>query len=46
MAIPEDLDDLISWFDGLEVIERGHFTFDFSGFREFMVFVGRKKAAQ
>jgi len=42
MAIPEDLDDLISWFDGLDVIERGHFTFDFGGFREFMVFVGRK----
>lgn len=46
MAIPETLDDLISWFGDLQVIERGYFTFDFGGFREFMVFVGRKANAK
>jgi 2-polyprenyl-3-methyl-5-hydroxy-6-metoxy-1,4-benzoquinol methylase len=39
MAIPESLDELCSWFTGFEVVERGYFTFDFSGFREFMVAV-------
>lgn len=42
MAIPNDLDDLISWFPELDPVQKGHFTFDFSGYRDFMFFVGRK----
>jgi SAM-dependent methyltransferase len=44
MAIPESLDAMCAWFDGFEVVERGHFTFDFGGFREFMVAVVHKPA--
>ncbi|NJM31373.1 MAG: methyltransferase domain-containing protein [Rhizobiales bacterium] len=42
MAIPRDVDDLISWFPGLDAVQKGHFTFDFSGYKDFMFFVGRK----
>jgi SAM-dependent methyltransferase len=46
MSIPENLDELVSWFKGLEIVESGHFTFDFAGFREFMFLVGRKAIAE
>ena len=42
MTIPDGLEDLASWFVGLSVVERGHFLFDFSGYREFMVLVLQK----
>jgi 2-polyprenyl-3-methyl-5-hydroxy-6-metoxy-1,4-benzoquinol methylase len=42
MAIPDDLDDFISWFPGIEAVQKGHFTFDFSGYKDFMFFIGRK----
>jgi len=45
MAIPENLDDLVSWLPGCEIVEKGHFTFDFSGFREFMLVVAKKGGA-
>jgi 2-polyprenyl-3-methyl-5-hydroxy-6-metoxy-1,4-benzoquinol methylase len=46
MAIPKHLDDLIGWFPQLETVQKGHFTFDFSGFKDFMFFVGRKAGAR
>jgi SAM-dependent methyltransferase len=42
MAIPDDLEDFITWFPGLDVVEHGHFIFDFAGYREFMFIVARK----
>lgn len=45
MAIPESLDDLISWLPGCEIVEKGCFIFDFAGFREFMLVVARKGGA-
>jgi hypothetical protein len=46
MAIPSHLDELVSWFPEVEVVQKGHFTFDFSGFRDFMFLVGRKPKAE
>ena len=46
MTIPRDIDDLVSWFPGLERVQSGHFTFDFSGYKDFMFFVGRKPDAK
>ena len=45
MAIPESLDEMCSWFKGFEIVERGHFTFDFGGFREFMIAVVHRPEA-
>jgi SAM-dependent methyltransferase len=42
MTIPDSLDDLCSWFPALKIVERGYFTFDFNGFREFMIVVAQK----
>ena len=42
MAIPKDLENLISWFPDLVVVQKGFFTFDFNGFKEFMIFIGKK----
>jgi 2-polyprenyl-3-methyl-5-hydroxy-6-metoxy-1,4-benzoquinol methylase len=42
MTIPESLSELISWFGDLEIIESGHFCFDFAGYREFMFIAGRR----
>jgi 2-polyprenyl-3-methyl-5-hydroxy-6-metoxy-1,4-benzoquinol methylase len=42
MAIPKDVEDLISWFPDLVVVQQGHFIFDFNGYKSFMFFVGRK----
>lgn len=45
MAIPDGIADLTSWFPGLEILQQGHFIFDFNGFKEFILLVGRKPGA-
>jgi 2-polyprenyl-3-methyl-5-hydroxy-6-metoxy-1,4-benzoquinol methylase len=45
MAIPRDVDDLISWFPNLTVVQQGHFIFDFGGYKSFMFIVGQKPQA-
>jgi 2-polyprenyl-3-methyl-5-hydroxy-6-metoxy-1,4-benzoquinol methylase len=46
MAIPSSLEDFIGWFPQMAIIERGHFIFDFAGYREFMFIVGQKPLLQ
>lgn len=46
MTIPSSLEDFIGWFTDMAIIERGHFIFDFAGYREFMFVVGQKAQVQ